>query len=433
MQRPTRLFNRHFTLLWQGQFVSNIGNQMFIIALIFWVKDVYNSASLIGLLLLVAGLPQVIFGPIGGAFADRYSRRNIILLSDLISGVAMLSVVGLMLLLPAATDIILGWIFLVTILVTTAGAFFQPAIDAAVPDLVPENKVASANSLNEFSLNLAVLLGQGLGGVLFRFLGAPMLFLINSLTFLFSATSEAFITIPQQLPERSERWQDRMREFGNDILAGLRYIWGIAGLRKFILLLTFVNFMGMPVIVLLPFYVEDVLHLTADWYGFFIAAFSAGMLVGYICAGTLNLSGNRRGQLTLTSVLLQGVVYLLIVLLGNRWATLGLTPVAGAMSGFMTVNITTILQITTPSDLRGRVFGLLGTILSSISPIAAGLAGIVADLLDRNIPLIYLVCSIAIIVVTASMALSRDIRAFLAQEEATRPAVEPQGAAVVFE
>jgi len=91
----------------------------------------------------------------------------------------------------------------------------------------------------------------------------------------------------------------------------------------------------------------------------------------------------------------------------------------GMIGGFVTVNITTLVQLTTPGLIRGRVFGLLGTISGSVMPIAAGLSGVVADLTGRNIPLIYLACSAGLMLLSVAVVLNRNVREFLAYEPAT--------------
>jgi MFS family permease len=92
-----------------------------------------------------------------------------------------------------------------------------------------------------------------------------------------------------------------------------------------------------------------------------------------------------------------------------------LALLGGSVGGFITINITTLVQLHTPQEIRGRVFGLLTTISSAASPIAMGLAGIVADLTGKNIPLIYLVCSAIMTVLMLWVSLNADFRAFLSQ------------------
>ena len=433
MARPSRLMNRNFYLLWQGQFVSRLGSQMVAIALVFWIKHATGSAALMGLVQMMSSLPVVILGPVGGAFADRYSRRKIIILSDTLRGVATLSLAGLMFIAPEATGTILPWLFAVLVFTATVTAFFDPAISAAIPDLVPEDRVTSANSLGQLSLQISMFVGQGLGGTFFRLLGAPALFLINGLTYLVSATSESFITIPQAVPDKSGHWQDQFREFKQETLEGLRYVWNRTGLRELVFISALLTFFTVPVIVLLPFYVEDFLHAEADWYGFLAAAYGAGSLVGYLLAGSIKLSGKARGKWMMAFITMQSAGYGLLGLVRDPRIAIAFALIGGATGGFVIVNITTILQITTPGDIRGRVFGLLGTISGGLTPIAMGLAGVVADLVGQNIPLIYGCCGAIMAALSLVTLLNRQVRDFLGYEGENEPPPVIEKRAIPFE
>ncbi|MDD5091000.1 MAG: hypothetical protein PHQ23_08790, partial [Candidatus Wallbacteria bacterium] len=101
----------------------------------------------------------------------------------------------------------------------------------------------------------------------------------------------------------------------------------------------------------------------------------------------------------------------------NRIAALLLMTAAGAMNGFININIITIVQLSTPGAFRGRVFGLLGTLCGGIAPIAMGLGGLAADLLNQNIPLLFMCCGGTAAVLSFSLAFDRSTREFLAWEQ----------------
>ncbi|MDD5312849.1 MAG: MFS transporter, partial [Dehalococcoidia bacterium] len=86
IQKPRRLWNRDFLLLWQGQLVSQVGQRAFGLAMIFYIKEATGSASLMGLMMMLSTLPGVLLGPMGGTFADNFSRKRIIVYGDLING-----------------------------------------------------------------------------------------------------------------------------------------------------------------------------------------------------------------------------------------------------------------------------------------------------------------------------------------------------------
>lgn len=415
MQEPQKLFNRDFMIQWQGQSVSRLGSQVFAAAMIFWIKHATGSASIMGLLSLISGLPAVLLTPIGGAVADRYSRRKIIIIGDLIRGVSLALLALLMFWRPDAVTAILAGLFFVSVINGVAGSFFGPAISATIPDLVPSSQVNAANSMGQLSAQVAMFIGQGLGGVLYRIIGAPVLFLVNGLSFLYSSGSEVFVNIPQVIPERKGTLREQFRVFGQDIAEGFRFVWQKPGLRELVLLSALLSFFGAPIIMLMPFYVEDTLGVRPDWYGFILAAFGVGTMLGYLLAGILRLNSASRARLLMVFALLTPAGYVLLGLARTPMQALVLATLGGLVGGYVTVYVTTLVQLITPTEIRGRVVGLLAALSSALTPIAMGLSGVVADMLNQNIRLIYVLCGG--IVVLAGLALTllpayRQILAF---------------------
>jgi len=417
MEPPKKLMNKNFFLLWQGQLVSMIGIQAFEIAMMFWIKHATGSATLVGLILMVSSLPAVILGPIGGTFADRYSRRLIIVFSDLFNGIAVIALAVFIFIYPDSTEFIIVWLFVVSVFVQIMGSFFRPAISAAIPDLVPEDRIEGANSLNQSSMRVSLFIGQGLGGVLFRLFGAPLLFLFDGITYLFSAVSESFIKIPQEIPEKSGKLKDIFEDFKKDTIEGFSYVWKRAGMRNLFIAIAFLNFFLYPVLILMPFYVEDFLNVGADWYGFLYAAFSVGALLGYLIAGTVKIKGKVRSTVLITVLILMSVKWGLLGIILIPYGALVLMFLMGIMLGIYSIIVNTILQVSTPTEIRGRVFGLLHTVAIGISPIAMGLAGVVADMTGQNIPAIFITCGGVLVLISVIVGLSPEYRKFLAYEK----------------
>ena len=414
-QEPTKLFNRNYFLLFQGQLVSRLGSQVYAIAMVLWIKDATGSATLMGLLMMVSAIPGVLLSPMGGAIADRFSRRMILVISDLTRGLAMLVVAALIYTMADSVNLLLGTLFVVAILTGTVTAFFRPAIAAAIPDLVPKDRVVTANSLGQLSLQLSVFFGQGLGGTLFRLLGAPFLFLINGISFLYASFSESLIKMPEIAPKEELSVKEHWQAFVVDLKEGFRYAWNRPGLRELVFISAVINFFTIPAIVLLPFFVEDTLGVRVDWYGFILVSFGLGGLLGYLFAGIVRLPGRSRMYLMLTFMIGQSVLYGVLGFMPRPIFVVILAIVAGFMGGYITVNITTVLQLSTPSEIRGRVFGLLGMVAGGLTPIAMGLSGIIADALDQNIPLIYAVSGGIMVLLSILVALlpqTRDLLAF---------------------
>jgi MFS family permease len=412
---PTRLLNRNFFLLWQGQFVSLIGSQAFFLAMMYWTMEGTGSASLMGILMTLSMLPGVVLGPVAGTVADRYSRKIIIVVADILSGLGVLTVSAFFFLFPESTNVLISALFAVAVLNGVVQAFFRPAIMAAVPDLVPKERITAANSMNQLSFRFSQILGQGAGGVLYALLGAPVLFLVDGLTFLFSAVSESFIQIPQKIANSSKEGS-APTEFKADVIAGLQYVWRRKGMRNFLLMVGAVHFFAMPFIVLMPFYVEISLERGAEWFGFLMAGFSGGSVVGYALAGTIPLSGVSRSRILLVLLSAAGLLFGLLGFLHQPVVALLTIGTAGATLGMFNVHVTTILQTTAGSELRGRVMGLVMTIANAASPLGMVAGGIAGDLTDKNIPLIYKVCGAGIVVSVFLIGRRQAVREYLATD-----------------
>ena len=419
--QPIRLFNRNLLLLGQGQFVSRLGAQIALIGLVLWVKQVSGSPALVGVAQMVAALPAALLGPFGGIGAQRWARRSVILLSDVVRGLVMASLAALIFFVPDAAGLAMGWLFVALLVNGVLGAFFEPALSAAVPDLVPDDQVPAAHSLGQLSYQLAMLLGQGTGGTLFRLFGAPVLFVIDGLSYLLAALSEAFASIPQTAPaERESRptWQEELAPFVEDVRLGLSYVWRRQGLREVMFVSAFLSFFSMAVVGLLPFYVERILQAPADWYGFMLAMFGLGALFGTLMAGSVRLTGVRRIRWLIVLVLVQAVGYGALGLVANRALALVLALLGGAAGGFIAVYLNNTVQITTSPRVRGQVLTVLGAISGVLAALAMGLAGLIAELLGQNIGPLFIACGAAMGVSALVTTMMPNFRYFMRRTDA---------------
>ncbi|MHB2155559.1 MFS transporter [Calditrichota bacterium GD2] len=410
---PQKFFNRNYLLLFQGQFVSRIGTQLFLFAMIIWVTETFNSTSLVGLLGMASGIPPVILGAFAGVFADRYSRKSIIVWSDVLNGVTIILLSVLFYFFPENRSIIFIGLLVVSVTSATITSFFMPAIGAALPDIVPKDKIPAANSLGQFSRQISRLIGQGLGAQILAWLGAPLLTLINGLTFIFSAFSESFIQIPQKIPEKAKTFKDQFRDFTRDIKEGFHYIWSRKGLRHLVFISIFISFFSAPVMILLPFFVRDYLGVSFQWFGYMLIIFGLGTTIGYAVVGIFKLKGSTRKNLVIIFTVFEALSTVMLAFCHNQYQAMAVMFLQGFFSGFVMVNITSLVQMTTPSEIRGRVFGVVTTITGSIAPLGMGLGGVIADLLDQNIPLLFVILGSIIILLVVLISLSPHYQRFL--------------------
>ncbi len=413
MPTPTRLLNRDFLLLWQGQSISGIGVSLFQIAGLYWLLETTGSATTMGLVSMVAAIPGVLLGPFGGAIADRYSRRLLIVVGDAVLGVTILTIGVVFWFVEGQVELKIGLLIVAGVLSGIVNAFFRPAVMAAVPNLVPLERLQAANAMNSFSMSASMALGQAIGGVLFRILGAPFLILANGVTYLLSALSEVFIRMPQELPEAPPALSGLARAFWRDVLDGLRYVWAHKGLRNLVIAFAVLNFVSAPLMILLPILVDRHLELPPDWYGYLMGALAAGNLFGMAVVGALRIDGKRRLTWGLAALYTMSLTTLALGITESTTVLLAIHVVSGFFMGGINVLFPTLLQATTPDELRGRVMSVMMTVMNGTAPISMGLAGVIADLANQNVPLIFVTIAGIVAVLVTGLAVNGPFREFM--------------------
>ena len=419
-----KLFNKNFVLLFQGQFVSQLGSFVYFVAIVFWIKHATDSATIVGLIAMLATIPGILLGPFGGTFADHFSRKKIIVIGDIINGLTISSIAALMFFSPESTELIITLLFIEAVINGTVKSVFNPAIAAAIPDIVPEKTIDTANGLLQSSMQIAMLIGQTIGGVLYQVLGAPLVMLIDGVTYLFSAASESFISIPQKRREASASWSAAFQKFKGDTWEGVRHVRGAEGLMGLFLVVALINFFTAPFAVLLPFFVEDTLGSTPAWFGYIIGGMAVGSIIGSIAAGALNVAPKNKGKVVIAALSLLAAGFVAFAYSSGPVVALLILAVAGLCSGIVGVLITSVIQLSTPTEIRGRVFGLLGTLSMGLAPISLGLAGVIADMLDRNIPLIYMASGLCLLALMPMLIMNKSfhsLMAFVGDQESANP------------
>lgn len=413
-----RLLNRNFMLLWQAQLVSQFGNQAFTIAMTFWTAEATRSATMSGLMLMAGVLPVVVLAPLTGTFVDR--QRNplrIIVACDLISG----ALVSLLALGFAAGPGALRptMLFTVALLMGVCSAFFDPAVNAFAPDLVPRDQIEGANAFRQSSRQVTVLTAQGLGGVLYALLGPPFLFLLDGLSFLFAGATEMLIRRRDDDGAQSRGAGSRPvaeNRFFSHAADGFRYVAAQPGMVGFLVATSVFNALLMPMSVLLPVYATTYLQADVRWYGFLLAAINAGAIAGCTVVGAKRVksSGRWRRALLLTAFAALALALAALGQTRSRWIALAIGSVTGMLTGLINVIVISIIQRRTSGEFRGRVIGLHAMMTRVLVPIGMVGGGAIADLTGRNVPLVFAACSALALMSVILLAARRDTRAFLA-------------------
>lgn len=402
-------FNRHFVLLWQGQLVSQFGNQAFLIATTFYLLEGTGSATLVAGAMMAATLPLAILGPIGGTVADRHSRRAILIATDLLRASAIGGLGLFVLWRPDVTPRHVVAIVAVAAFNGTMGALFAPAFQALLPDLVPKDRLAQANSISQMSRQTSTLIGQALGGLLYVAWGPAWLLLFDSFSFAYAGVLTWFLPSDRKLAQPKVSIPLAVQRYVADTRAGMAYVWRRTGMSAVLGIFAGVNCLFMPIFVLLPFYTREVLRAGPEWYGFLLGGSGAGALAGSIAASLVLTRVAAEGTLIRSCIGGVACAVLLLAAARSTWLALAAFAAIGALSSLINVAVITAFQSAAPPDMRGRVMALVIALSTAAVPVGMGLGGVLGDVWRESLPYVFAGSGLAI---AALVGISLMIRGF---------------------
>ena len=352
-----------FGRLWIGRLISLFGDALTLIALPWFVLQVTESGTATAGLLLTLQLPAILTSTVVGTLIDYFQPRTIMTIDN---GLRTL-IVGL---IPIRYWFGLLELWLLFLLTFFAG-MLVPATEVGsrsiLPELVEDKDLEAANMLWSFSLNLSLVLGPMIAGLLVASFGGPSVLLIDAGTFAVMAL--VAITLP--LLERSKPpAQASLSE-----RQGLRQLWQMKVVR-YITLLSLVFFFSYgPLEAALPLYSDAILQTDARGYGLLWSALAVGALLGTL-SSTMLSKHLRLGVALPLIALLWGASLLPMVFTNNLWFACAMLLLGGLMWGPYTPMETSLLQRNIPKAQLGRVFGARSTLLTGGSPLGLAIGGI---------------------------------------------------------
>jgi MFS family permease len=319
---------------------------MQIVAQAWVVLDMSGSAFYLGLVGFLGQLPILLFTLIGGVFADRIDRRKLLLFSQYVQ----LSVAVVLTILAY-----LGWIkvwhFLVLVFISGSGqAFGGPAYQALIPNLVRKEDVPNAVALNSIQFNLARVVGPVLAGAALASLGAVYCFGLNALSF-FAVIVALFLIRTTFVPPKTKE------SVLIQIKGGFSYIWSKGALWQLTVLGFVSTFCGVPLLTLLPVYAKDIFGLGATGYSNMMAISGAGSIAGALLYATYSKISHQ-GILTLWVQLAFAVLICMFAISRDLYVSFLLLFVTGLCLISLFASITSLVQITTDDEMRGRMMSI---------------------------------------------------------------------------
>jgi dTMP kinase len=377
--------NRGFVRLFAAQVTSSLGDWIGLIAILAMAGRISNSGYAVGLVMIARMLPGFLLAPVGGALVDRWNRRTVMVSCDL--GRA-----GLLLFLPIF-DTLWGLVVL-SFLIEVLSLMWGPAKDASVPNVVPGEHLASANSLGLVAafgtFPLAALVSGSLAGVAkwlgrfealsrFQVDNESLAIWFDSLTFLVSALLISRLSLDegQRLRPRRVEWTQTFR----DIVDGLRYIRSNPLVRGVMIGLAGGLLGGGAMVPLGPLFARDVLGAGSGGFFVLMTALGVGAGVGVLALVVLQQRLPRE-RVFVFAVAACGSGIIVVASVSTLTPASLLVVIVGAAAGCGYVSGFTVLQESVADELRGRTFAMLYTVVRLCLLLALAAGPFAADLFD---------------------------------------------------
>lgn len=378
LRRVFKAFHyRDFRLLWVGACTSSIGTWMQKVAQSWLVLEISKSPFLLGLDAFLGEIPIFLFSLVGGVIADRVDRRYVLLGSQFVQmGCAFL------LALLIGFGVVRIWhILLLSFLVGTAQSFGGPAYQALVPMLVEKEDLPNAIALNSIQFNVARVIGPMLGGLALTQLGAVWCFALNGVSFI-AVILSLYLLQMKFIPERT----------GESILTsmkqGIGFIRNQGAMESLIALAFLLTALGIPVITFLPVFARDVFHRGPATFTIFLSCFGAGSVLGALIVAAMGNISNK-GRVALAMLMCLGAGISAFALSTSLVLSCILLFLSGAALIVVFATISSLVQLITANEMRGRVMSVYNVAFRGGMPFGNLLTGWLVPLFSAPVVLAY--------------------------------------------
>jgi len=310
-----------------------------------------HSTLAVGLVFAARAIPNLLLGLLAGHLVDRYDRKGLMLMMDLIRALLVAS-------LPFLVTQSLGLILLITFLVSTATVVFNPARSAVVPDVLPFDLLQAGNSAIALAERTTEILGYVAAGLIIILGGVPLVFAIDAMTFLLSAGLILTIRFPELMTSNT---RTSLRQIREDVVVGLRQLRANPALRAIFPFSFFMVASGSALLPLMVPLAVDHLHAGNAGFALLEASLAVGATLGALFSGILHTG--RRGSLMVMGALGMGVCTVFAGLSPVLPLTMIFFVAAGVANMVYIIPMITAIQEVTDSSVRGRVFAARFTLV----------------------------------------------------------------------
>jgi len=361
------LRHRNFRLFIIGQIISLVGTWMQNVAQSWLVYRKTHSELLLGTAWFCSQIAVFALGPLGGLAADRFSRHKLVVITQILSMLQAFALAALTL-----TDRVQVWhILALACLLGTINAFDMPGRQALVIHMTSKEDLINAISLNSAVFNMARVVGPAVAGLVVAAVGEGVCFLLNGVSFIAVIACLLAMRLPRfELKAPDSPWAH--------LIDGFRYTWHHVAVRRVLGLMAAATLAGMPALVLMPFFADDIFHRGSRGLGFLMGAMGIGAV-----AGTLWLARRTRvsglPQVMVWSGIAVGATYVIFAASGSFYFSLAVMPVIGLFVMRQMASANTTIQTSIPDEYRGRIMALYSMTVVGLGPFGSLAAGALAQ------------------------------------------------------
>src|SRR5581483_6349565 len=340
---PFAIFrNRNFTLLWSAQLVSTIGSALTSLAASILVYRVTGSALSVGLMLMATAAPSILLGLIAGVFVDRYDRKRIMVIADVVRAALVFAI-------PFLVESNIAWLYIIVLLTSSVGQFFDPAQASVLPEVASDEELAAANSLMAISSFGATAVGFAASGLLAQ-ISIDWAFYLDAVTFLFSAVCIYLTRVPTIASDENTSVTTILR----NMRGGFAFLFNSQVLRSTFLIFPIMGIsFGLGNSLLLPF-ATRALHATEFEYGIQEGLTSLGFVAGSLLMARF-ADRLPAGQWLTISFVVMGLSQMVYSQLDSIPLAFLFVTISGFANAPSAIARQLILQRNTPRQMRGRV------------------------------------------------------------------------------
>ena len=365
------LWNKDFILLLQGNAVSTVGDLMYSVAIGYWVYERTGSSGLMGTMSAISLFITMFLSPFAGSIVDKCNRKWVMVGMDLMQSAVMLTI-GVLAFLGKLN---VPGVLIAALLAAFGSVFYSPAVNTLILDIIPRDDMVRGRSLFSGMNSLINMVGTAFSGVLVAFFGVPLIVVINGLSNLYSAVSEALIRVPRTAQQGE---QVTVRTVLGDSRRAIKEIVTDRFLSLFVPCALILNLLGAgPLTLVLPFCMEK--GFTVDMYGYLMSVWTVGSLICVVLLGAVKLSPKVRFWVMAIGFSASGV-FMLLAYLSASFVPMCILAFIGAFlncAGNSVFNASLMLAL--PEENRGAILGFIESASVGGTALSAVIYGVLGD------------------------------------------------------